>query len=92
MRFETNRTFTGMGHESYRAGEVIYKDRPPDAIAKALFDSGKVDEVHVYAQSVTVKLFDRANSDGLSEIIEDLYTYYRPGVEVPTAESFGAEG
>ena len=92
VRFETNRSFTGMGHESYRAGEVIHKNRPADDIARVLFDSGKVDEVHVYAQSITVKLFDRATSDGLKEIIEELYTYYRPGVEVPTEESFAAEG
>lgn len=92
VRFETNRTFTGMGHESYRAGDMIYKDRPADEIARVMFDTGKVDEVHVYAQSITVKLFDRANSDGLKEIIEELYTYYRPGVEVPTEESFAAEG
>ncbi len=81
-----------MGHESYSAGDVIYKERPADDIARALFESGKVDEVHVYAQSITVKLFDRANSDGLKEIIEELYIFYRPGVEVPTAESFASEG
>ena len=91
VRFDTNRSFTGMGHESYAAGDIIYGERPPDQIAKALFDSGKVDEVHVYAQAVTVKLFDGASSDGLKEILEDIYIYYRPGVEVPTAESFGAE-
>jgi hypothetical protein len=90
-RFETNRTFTGMGHESYAAGDIIYGDRPPDEIAKVLFDTGRVDEVHVYAQTITVKLFDGAKVDGLKEIIEELYTYYRPGVEVPTPESFGAE-
>lgn len=91
IRFETNRSFTGMGHESYSAGEIIHRDRPADEIARRLFDSGKVDEVHVYAQTITVKLFDRASSDGLKEIIEELHTYYRPGVEVPTPESFAAE-
>lgn len=91
VRFDTNRSFTGMGHERYAAGEVIYGNRPPDELAKRLFDTGKVDEVHVYAQTVTVKLFDRASSAGLKEIIEDLYTYYRPGVEVPTPESFAAD-
>lgn len=92
VRFETNRTFTGMGHESYSAGDVIHRDRPADVIAGRLFESGKVDEVHVYAQSITVKLFDRASSDGLKEIIEELYIFYGPGVEVPTAESFAADG
>ncbi len=92
VRFETNRTFTGMGHESYSAGDMIYGERPPDVIAKSLFETGKVDEVHVYAQSITVKLFDGAKAAGLKEVIEELYTYYRPGVEVPTPESFAAEG
>jgi len=86
IRFETNRSFTGMGHERYDAGEPIYRDRPPDEIAKALFATKKVDEVHVYAQTVTVKLSRGASSDGLGEVLEELYTYYRPGVEVPTPE------
>ncbi len=92
MRFETNRSFTGMGHERYLVGEPIYRDRPPDDIARRLFDSGKVAEVHVYAQAVTIKLADGASADGLREILEDLHTFYRPGVAVPTPESFGAEG
>jgi hypothetical protein len=91
VRFETNRTFTGMGHETYRVGEDIYGDRPPDELARQLFETGKVDEVHVYAQMVTVKLRGSADPSGLADIIGDLHTYYRPGVEVPTPESFAAE-
>ncbi len=91
VRFETNRSFTGMGHERYLAGDTIRGDRPPDLLAKRLFETGRVDEVHVYGQAITVKLFKDAPTEGLKEIIEDLYTYYRPGVEVPTPESFAAE-
>ena len=91
VRFDTNRTFTGMGHERYSAGDVIYGERPPDVIAKKLFETGKVDEVHVYAQAITVKLFDGAKATGLKEIIESMYIFYGPGVEVPTPESFSAE-
>ncbi|MEM8922355.1 MAG: hypothetical protein AAGD35_02560 [Actinomycetota bacterium] len=91
VRFETNRSFTGMGHERYEAGQEIYGDRPPDELARRLFETKKVDEVHVYGQAVTVKLFAGASSDGLAAIIEDLYIYYRPGVEVPTPESFAAD-
>ena len=90
IRFETNRWFTGMGHERFSADDPIYRDRPADRVARVLFETGKVDEVHVYGQSVTVRLCSGCNSDGLKELIEDLYTYYRPGVEVPTPESFGA--
>ncbi len=79
-----------MGHERYSKDDPILGDRPADLIAKALFDTGKVVEVHVYAQTVTVKLVG-TDSAGLRETLEDIYTYYRPGVEVPTPESFGAE-
>ncbi len=88
VRFDTNRTFTGMGHESYVSGDAVYGERPPDELARSLFASGSVDEVHVYAQMITVKLSDGASSKGLKAIIEDHYIYYGPGVEVPTAESF----
>lgn len=91
FRFETNRSFTGMGHERYLAGDPIHQDRPPDVLATRFFETGKVDEVHIYGQAITVKLFKGASTDGLKEIIEELYTYYRPGVEVPTPESFAAE-
>ncbi len=91
VRFETNRSFTGMGHERYEAGQEIHGQRPPDELARRLLDTKKVDEVHVYGQAVTVKLFAGADTDGLKEIIEDLYVYYRPGVEVPTPESFAAD-
>ncbi|MCP3990337.1 MAG: hypothetical protein GY724_14770 [Actinomycetia bacterium] len=88
VRFETNRSFTGMGHERYASGDTIHGDRPPDRLAEALFGTGQVDEVHIYGQAITVKLSEDARSDGLRELIEDLYVHYRPGVEVPTAESF----
>jgi len=91
LRFETNRSLTGMGHERYRKGDAIRRQRPPDQLAQRLFESGKVDEVHVYGQAITLKLSSGASPDGLKDIIEDLYTYYRPGVEVPTPESFAAE-
>ncbi len=88
VRFETNRTFTGMGHESYLAGDAIYGERPPDELARSLFATDKVEEVHIYAQMITVKLADDASSVGVKSIIADHYIYYRPDVEVPTAESF----
>lgn len=88
IRFETNRSFSGMGHERYVSDDEILGDRPPDRIAKALFATDQVEGVHVYAQTVTVTLKSGHDGGGLTEIIENLYVYYRPGVEVPTAESF----
>jgi hypothetical protein len=77
-----------MGHERYRDGEDILGNRPPDAVAKALLATGQLDEVHVYAQTITVTLSAGQGADGLKEIIEDLYTYYKPGVPVPTEADF----
>ncbi len=88
IRFETNRSFTGMGHERYQSGDAIIGDRPPDVIARLLLETGKVDKVHVYAQTITVTLHSGASSDGLKEIIEGLYIHYKPGVPVPDEASF----
>lgn len=88
IRYETNRWLTGMGHERYRKGDEIWGHRPPDEIARRLLDTGRVDQVHVYGQTVTVELTPGAEADGLQELIEDTFTYYRPGVEVPTEDSF----
>jgi hypothetical protein len=90
VRFETNRWLTGMGHERYTADTRITKDRPADRIARCLFETGKVAEVHVYGQSVTVKVRPHQDATGLREVLQDLYTYYRPGVEVPNPDTFGA--
>ena len=84
IRFETNRSFTGMGHERYLEGDAIHGNRPPDAIAKALLATGKLDDVHVYGQTVTVTVSAGKDAEGLKQIIEDLYTYYKPGVPIPT--------
>ena len=88
VRFETNRSFTGMGHERYESGQEILGDRPPDAIARLLLDTGRVDRVHVYAQTITATLHSGATSEGLKELIEDLFIHYKPGVPVPDEASF----
>lgn len=88
VRFETNRSFTGMGHERYESGQEVTGDRPPDVIARLLFATGQVDRVHVYAQTITVTLHSGATSDGLRDVIEDLFIHYKPGVPVPDEASF----
>ena len=90
VRFEINRTLTGMGHERYRAGQVVEGDRPPDELARRLFERGGIDAVHINSNVITLDLGRGATTDGIAEIIQDLYTYYRPGVEVPDPASFGA--
>ena len=68
VRFETNRSLTGMGHERYYRDQAIYGKRPPDRLAGMLFETGQVDEVHVYAQTVTVVLAAGGTADGLADV------------------------
>lgn len=90
VRFEINRTLTGTGHEWYRKDRPVEGDRPPDVLARRLFERGGIDSIHINSNVITVDVSKGAEgTDGIAEIIEDLYTYYRPGVEVPTPESFG---
>lgn len=86
VRFETNRTLTGMGHERYRATDEITGVRPPDELARRLFERGGVEGVHIYSNVITVDLAAGSTPDGIGDIIHDLFTYYRPGVNPPTDE------
>jgi hypothetical protein len=80
-RFEINRSLTGMGHERYVAGEEIIGDRPPDELARRLFAHQGVAAVHVYSNMITVELARGGSAEGLKDLIEGLYTYYREGVQ-----------
>jgi hypothetical protein len=84
IRFELNRNLTGMGHERFTSPEQATGPRPSAELARRLFATGGVDAVHVYLNVVTVDLKKGFHSDGLGQIVEDLYIYYRPGVEIPT--------
>jgi hypothetical protein len=76
VRFETNRALTGMGHEHYAAGEEVRGNRPPDELARRLLARENVHGVHVNGSVVTVDLAKGHSSEGLKEVIEDLYTFY----------------
>ncbi len=80
--FDLNRSLTGMGHERYRSEADAVGHRPCDVLARRLFEVAGVKAVHVYSNVVTVELAPGTSSDGLRQIIIDLFTYYRPGVEV----------
>lgn len=83
VRFEVNRVLTGTGHEVYRVGDEVEGTRPPDELARRIFAGGGVEKVSVYGNVITVDLQKGGTAEGVKGIIEDLYTYYRPGVEVP---------
>src|SRR3954465_10052424 len=81
VRFELNRSLTGMAHEHYRSAADVVSARPVEELARRLFARGGIDGVHVYSNEVTVDLSKGATSDGLLEIIEGLYIHYLPGVQ-----------
>jgi len=85
VRFELNRSLTGMGHERYTADTEIVADRPADRLAKRLFEAGGVAAVHIYGSMVTVELVN-TDPGNLEDVVRGLYTYYLPGVEIPSDE------
>jgi hypothetical protein len=90
VRYEINRSLTGMGHERYVAGRPIEDQRPVDELARRLFARGGIDAVHVNGSVVTVELARGFDADGLADIIRDLYLYYRePAAEDSAAPAAG---
>ncbi len=91
VRFEINRSLTGMGHERYRSLAEATGHRPPDELARRLFERGGVDAVHVFSNIITVDLAQGSDGSGLLQVIENLFIHYRPGVLPPTDEELTAE-
>ena len=90
VRFEINRSLTGMGHERYRSREDATGPRPPDELARRLFDHGGVESVHVFSNVVTVDLAPGASSAGMADVIHRLFIHYVPGVLPPSDEELVA--
>jgi hypothetical protein len=91
VRYETNRVLSGMGHEYFRSADDAQGDTPSDRLAERLFERGGIDALHVNANVITVHLSDGSPPAGIKELIEDLYTYYREGVEVVIPEGAATE-
>lgn len=91
VRFEINRSLTGMGHERYRSLAEATGHRPPDELARRLFERGGVDAVHVFSNIITVDLARGSDGTGLLQVIQNLFIHYRPGVLPPTDEELTAE-
>ena len=86
IRFEANRTLTGMGHERFTSAATAVGPRPSAEIARRLFATGQVDLVHVYANIITVELKRGYDGAGLKDIVENLHIYYTPGFVPPPLE------
>ena len=91
VRFEINRSITGMGHERYRADQEVSGDRPPDRLARTLIEEGGVAGVHINSNVITVDLGKGGDASSLLGLIENMFIYYAPGVEVPAFPTDDAE-
>jgi len=91
VRFELNRSLTGMGHERYPSPASASGDRVVDELARRLFDTGKVAAVHIYSNVVPADLAKGMDSTGLAGVIHDLFIYYTPGVVPPSDEELIAQ-
>lgn len=88
VRFEINRSLTGMGHERYSSLADVVRDRPVDVLARRLFEHGGVDGIHVNSSVITVDLAGGSTGDGLDEVIRNLFRFYDPSVvEADTGET-----
>lgn len=86
VRFEINRSITGQGHERFASAAEATGSKPAAMLARSLFDTGKVTAVHVFSNIVTVDVADATNDTGLSEILKDMYQYWKPGMEPKSVE------
>ena len=87
LRFETNRSLTGMGHEHFTSVLDAVGPRPAAALARQLLSTGKVDSVYIYGNIISVDISKGSNADGLSDVVRDMYQYWKPGMEMPTFDS-----
>ncbi len=83
IRFEANRTLTGMGHEVFRTLDDAIGPRPAAMLARTLLSSGKVAAVHMYSNMITVDLSNPSDAGGLSDLVRNMYQYWKPGMEMP---------
>jgi len=86
VRYEANRSLSGMGHEHFTEVRSTSGITPSAELARRLFATGRVAGVHVYQNMVTVDLKKGFDSTGLTDVIRDLYQYWKPGMEPPAFE------
>jgi hypothetical protein len=83
-RFEINRSLTGMGHERYLSVDDVLDDRPVDELARRLFETGGVTQVHANGSVVIVHLAEGWTGGRLLDVIRGLYVYYPPAAPTGT--------
>jgi hypothetical protein len=87
LRMETNRSLTGMGHERFSSMADAAGPRPAAVVARRLLSTGKVDAVHIYGNMISVDVAKGYTSEGLADIVRNMYQYWKPGMEMPTFDA-----
>jgi hypothetical protein len=87
VRFETNRSLTGMGHEHFKSLADAVGPRPAAALARQLLSTGKVESVYMYGNIVSVDVAEGSSADGLGDVVRNMYQYWKPGMEMPTFDA-----
>ena len=90
VRFELNRTLTGMGHEYFESAADAFGPRPAAELARRLFATGQVHAVHVFSNVVTVELARGGSVQPLTDVLTSLYRYWQPGMRPPAFEDLVA--
>jgi hypothetical protein len=86
VRFQLNRSLTGMGHERFASQAEASGVTPAAELARRLYATGQVDAVHVYSNIVTVELARGGDPDPLNDVIRTMYRYWQPGMKPPSLE------
>ena len=76
--FDLNRSLTGLEIERYHSVEATTGDRPPDVLARRLFDLGAT-QVTIYSSVVTVEAPPERWAElepQVTQTIEHLFGYY----------------
>ena len=56
-------------------------------LARRLLSTGKVDSVSVYGNIVSVDVSKGFTSDGLADVVRNMYQFWKPGMEMPTFDA-----
>lgn len=91
VRFETNRPLTGTGHEAFRSVDDAVGPKWSAEMARRLFARGGVASVSLHGNIITVGLADASPPSGIKELIEEMFIFYGPGVEVVMPEGAGTD-
>ena len=56
-------------------------------LARQLLSTGKVDSVYIYGNIISVDIAKGFTSDGLGDVVRNMYQYWKPGMEMPTFDA-----